>query len=80
VVGTFGRLVVLVAVTVIATTGLCLLDSDEVGGVDLCAFALAVTPTLPLAFPLPMTGRTLPALAGLRSLCTPDLPAPPPKA
>jgi len=78
--GTLGRVMVLVAIIVIAAAGLCLLDGDEVGGVDLCAASVAVTLTLPLVFPLPVTGRSFPALARIRPLYRPDLHAPPPKA
>lgn len=79
-VGTLGRLTALAAVIVIAAAGLCLLDGDEVGGVELCAASVAVALTLPLAFPMPVTGRFLPALATIRPLYRPDLPVPPPKA
>ncbi len=78
--GTLGRVAVLAAIVVIAAAGFCLLDGDEVGGVDLCAASVAVGLTLPLAFPLPMTGRSLPVLATIRPLYAPDFPPPPPKA
>ncbi len=75
-----GRVMVLVAIIVIAAAGLCLLDGDGVNGVDLCAAFVGVTLTLPIAFPLPVTGRSLPVLARIRPLYAQDLPAPPPKA
>lgn len=78
--GTLGRLAVLAAILVIVAAGFCLLDGDEVGGVDLCAIPLAVALTLPLALPLVLTGRSLPALVTIRPSYAPDLPAPPPKA
>jgi hypothetical protein len=79
-VGTLGRLMVLAAIVVIAAAGLCLLDGDEVSGIDLCGIAVAGTLALPLAVLLPVTGRALPALAGIRPFYAPDFPPPPPKA
>jgi len=70
----------LAAIVVIVAAGLCLLDGNQVGGVDLCAAFVAAMPMSVAAFPLPVTGRSLPALASLRPLYLPDLPAPPPKA
>lgn len=78
--GLLGRVMVLAAIIVIAVAGFCLLDGDEVGGIDPCGAAVVVTLALPLAVLLPLTGRSLPALARIRPLYAPDLPAPPPRA
>jgi hypothetical protein len=78
--GFLGRLVILGAILVILAAGFCLLDGDEVGGVDLCAVPLAVTLIVPLAIPLPLTGRSLPTLVTIRPSYALDFPPPPPKA
>jgi hypothetical protein len=73
-------LIVVGMVVVVAAAGFCLLDGDEIGGADLCVIPLAVALIMPLALPLPLAGRSLPALVGIRPSHAPDLPAPPPKA
>jgi hypothetical protein len=78
--GALGQLVALVAIALIAAVGLCLLDSDDAVGGDLClsflATAVGLFPTLLLS----LMGYPLPALAKAYHRYPPDLPAPPPKA
>ncbi len=78
--GALGSLVALAAIALIAAVGLCLFDSDDAAGGDLCLSFLATTVGLFPALSLSLMGYPLPALAKTYHRYPPDLPAPPPKA
>ncbi|MBI2074193.1 MAG: hypothetical protein HYT81_14360 [Gemmatimonadetes bacterium] len=78
--GTFGRVLALAAIAVLAGVGLCLFDTDDTASGDLCLSSFATTSGLLLAIPLALTGRFLPGFAAVYYCYPPDLPAPPPKA
>ena len=78
--GTFGRVLVLAAIVLIAGAGVCPFDRDEAASDGFCLSFLQTTSGLPLTIPLALTGRFFPGPALAYDLYPPDLPAPPPKA
>jgi len=78
--GTLGRVMVLVAIAVIAGVGLCLFDAADVPGGDLCASSFTVIIGLLLPMPLAPMGRFLPAPVPAYWFSPSDLPSPPPRA
>lgn len=78
--GALSPLLAVAAVAIIVSAGLCLLDTDEAAGGDLCILFLGTSLALFMAVSLTPTGHLLPALAKAYNRYPPDLPAPPPKA
>ena len=76
------RVLVLVAVAMIATVGLCLVDAHETAGPDLCLCGAGLIPAVGLlvTLPLPLLGRFVPAPVLPHAPHLSDVPAPPPKA
>jgi hypothetical protein len=79
-VGTFGRVMVLAAIAVLAGVGLCLFDAADAAGGDLCTSPFTTATPLLLAVPLGPTGTFVAGVAAANRLYSPDLPSPPPKA
>lgn len=78
--GTWGRVLALAAIAVIAGVGLCLFDADDTTSGNLCLSSFATPSGLLLADPPALTGRFLLAPPAAYRHYPPDLPAPPPKA
>lgn len=74
-----GRILVLVAVALLAGASLCVLDADEGTGLDLCSVMLLPVAGLVLGAPQPFVGR----LASVQILMLPgaslEHPVPPPR-
>jgi len=77
--GMLGRVMGLVAIAVVAGVGLCLFDSADTAGGDLCTSPFTTATPLLLAIPLGPAGRFIPGVALAYRLSPPDLPSPPPK-
>jgi len=78
--GVLARVLVLAAIAMIAGTGLCLLDSDDAAGSDLCHSVVATAIVLLSGLSLIPTAYLLPASVPAYHHYPSDLPAPPPKA
>lgn len=77
--GTLGRVMGLVAIAAVAGVGLCLFDSADSAGGDLCTSPFTTATSLLLVIPLGPTGAFVGRLAPAYRLYSPDLPSPPPK-
>lgn len=74
-----GPVIILAAVVVIVTAGLCLLDAHG-GGLDLCLSLVAVTVGVLVTIPQTVASAFVPARVEVCDLLLLDRPAPPPKA
>ena len=74
------RVLLLVAVAMIATVGLCLVDAHEAMGAELCGGAGLIPAVGVLAVsPLRLLGRFVPVPVPAYAIQPSDVPAPPPK-
>ena len=78
--GVPGRILVLVAVALLAGASLCVLDADDGTGLDLCGVALLPVAVLVLGAPQPLIGRLVPVRIPVRLAAPLERPVPPPRA
>lgn len=78
--GALGRILVLVAVTLVVGVSLCILDADDGTGVDLCSVVLLPVAGLVLGAPQPLIGRLVPVQIPNHPGASLDRPVPPPRA
>ena len=74
-----GRVLVLVAVTLLVGASLCILDADGIG-LDLCSVVLLPVAGLVLGAPRPLVGRLVPVQIPMHPGAPLDRPVPPPRA
>ncbi len=77
--GLAGRILVLVAVTLLAGVSLCVLDTDDGMGLDLCSLVLLPGAGLLFGAPQPLVGRLVPVRIPMHPGDPPDRPVPPPR-
>lgn len=75
-----GRILVLVAVTLLAGASLCVFDADDGTGLDLCTVVLLPVAGLVLGAPQPLVGRLVPVQIPMHSGAPLERPVPPPRA
>lgn len=75
-----GKVIALALVAVLVRAGLCLFDTGQAAGGDLCTSCIWTASGPVPASPLIAAGRIVPVCAAAYYLYPPDLPAPPPKA
>jgi len=75
-----GRIVVLVAVALLAGAGFCVFDADDGTGLDLCSVVLLPVAVLVLGAPQPLVGRLVPVQIPARPANPLERPDPPPRA
>jgi hypothetical protein len=75
-----GRILVLVAVTLLVGASLCILDADDGTGLDLCSVLLLPVPGLVLGAPRSLVGRLVPVEVPVHAGAPLDRPVPPPRA
>ena len=75
-----GRIVVLVAVALLAGASFCVFDADDGTGLDLCSVVLLPVAGLVLGAPQPLVGRLVPVQIPMHPGDPPDCPVPPPRA
>jgi hypothetical protein len=74
------RILVLVAVALLAGTSLCVLDADDGTGLDLCSVVLLPVAVLVLGAPQSLVGRLVPVQIPARPANFLEHPVPPPRA
>jgi hypothetical protein len=75
-----GRILVLVAVALLAGASLCVFDADDGTGLDLCGVVLLPVTGLALGAPQPLVGRLVPVQIPGRPANPLEHPVPPPRA
>lgn len=75
-----GRVLVLVAVALLAGASLCVFDADDGTGLDLCGVVLLPVSALVLGAPQPLVGRLVPVQIPVRPVALLECPVPPPRA
>jgi hypothetical protein len=75
-----GRVLVLIAVALLAGASLCVFDADNGTGVDLCGVVLLPVAVLVLGAPQPLVGRMVPVQIPMHPGASPEHPVPPPRA
>ena len=75
-----GRVLVLVAVALLAGASLCVLDADDGTGLDLCGVVLLPVAVLVLGAPQALVGRLVPVQIPVRLAAPLERPVPPPRA
>ena len=75
-----GRVLVLVAVTLLVGATLCLFDADAGTGLDLCGVMLLVVAGLVLGAPHPLVGRLVLVPMRIHPGAPLDRPFPPPRS
>jgi hypothetical protein len=75
-----GRILVLVAVALLAGASLCVFDADEGIGLDLCSMVLLPVAGLVLGAPRPLVGRLAPVEIPMHLGASLERPVPPPRA
>ena len=75
-----GRVLVLIAVALLAGASLCVFDTDNGTGVDLCGVVLLPVAALALGAPQPLVGRLAPVEIPARLAALLERPVPPPRA
>jgi hypothetical protein len=78
--GVPGRILVLVAVALLAGASLCVFDADDGTGLDLCGVVLLPVAGLALGAPQPLVGRLVPVQIPVRLAAPLEHPVPPPRA
>ena len=78
--GMRGRILVLVAVALLAGASLCIFDADDGTGLDLCGVMLLPVAVLVLGAPQPLVGRMVPVQIPMQPGTSPEHPVPPPRA
>jgi hypothetical protein len=74
-----GRILVLVALALLAGASLCVLDADEGTGLDLCSVMLLPVAGLFLGAPQPLVGRLAPVQILMPPGASLEHPVPPPR-
>jgi hypothetical protein len=77
---TLGRVVALVAVTLVIGATLCVFDADDATGPDLCGLLLLPVVGLAVMDPRLLVGRLVPVLIPIHLADPLDRPVPPPRA
>ena len=75
-----GRVLVLVAVALLAGASLCVLDADDGTGPDLCGVVLLPVAVLALGAPQPLADRLVPLQIPTHPGALLERPVPPPRA
>ena len=75
-----GRVLVLVAVALLAGASLCIFDADDGTGLDLCGVVLLPVAVLALGAPQPLVGRMVPVQIPMPPGASLEHPVPPPRA
>ena len=75
-----GRILVLVALALLAGASLCVFDADDGTGLDLCSVVLLPVAVLVLGAPQPLVGRLVPVQSPARPANPLERPVPPPRA
>jgi hypothetical protein len=78
--GMFGRILALAAVVLLAGVSLCVFDTDNRPGLDLCSIVLLPVAVLGLGAPQPLVGRLVPVQIPTRPANSLERPVPPPRA
>jgi hypothetical protein len=78
--GTSGRILALAAVVLLAGVSLCVFDTDNGTGLDLCSMVLLPVAVLVLGAPQPLVGRLVPLQTPARPANSLEHPVPPPRA
>ena len=78
--GMRGRILVLVAVALLAGASLCIFDADDGTGLDLCGVVLLPVAVLALGAPQPLVGRMVPVQIPMPHGASLEHPVPPPRA
>ena len=78
--GMLGRVLVLVAVALLAGASLCVFDADDGTGLDLCGVVLLPAATLVLGAPQALVRRLAPVEIPVRLAALLERPVPPPRA
>jgi hypothetical protein len=74
------RILVLVAVTLLAVASFCVFDADDGAGLELCSLVLLPVPGLVLGVPQPLVGRLVPVQIPIHPGAPLECPVPPPRA
>jgi hypothetical protein len=75
-----GRILVLVAVALLAGGSLCIFDADDGTGLDLCGVVLLPVAVLVLGAPQPLVGSLVPVQIPMHPGASLEHPVPPPRA
>jgi hypothetical protein len=75
-----GRILVLVAVALLAGASFCVFDADDGTGLDLCGVMLLPVAGLVLGAPQPLVGRLVPVQISMHPGAPLERPVPPPRA
>ncbi len=78
--GLFGRILAVAAVVLLAAVSLCVFDTDNGTGLDLCSVVLLPVAVLVLGAPQPLIGRLVPVQTPARPANSLEHPVPPPRA
>lgn len=78
--GMFDRILALAAVVLIVGVSLCIFDTDDGTGLDLCSVVLLPVAVLVLGAPQPLIGRLVPVQTPARPATSLEHPVPPPRA
>ena len=78
--GMQGRMLVLVAVALLAGASLCIFDADDGTGLDLCGVVLLPVAAVVLGAPQPLVGRMVPVRIPMPPGASLEHPVPPPRA